>query len=258
MRRPATSGLLLLGVLGAVLPARGTPGDPLAELRATLSRLEGREPIRAAVEVQLYTQTREDGKPRPEQGRGTVRVEDGPEGLRVIYPRATLERAAEEERAHRADPEKTTPTASVLRQVDANDLAEILSFAGPLATRLAHATVIGEHPDGTAGRPARLLELKLTPPLNQVERKHVKESALTMKLWLGADGVPFAAESTMKAKAGLLFLTFDTENRERWDLARVGNRLVVTRRHQETSGAGLGQAFERRVTEVVSVEGEAR
>ncbi|HZF13691.1 MAG TPA: hypothetical protein VFE33_33275 [Thermoanaerobaculia bacterium] len=256
-RRPGRSALLLLLLLatGAV-PAAAAPADPLAELRAALGRLDGHEPIRAAVEVQLFTQTKEDGKPHPEQGKGTIRVEDGPEGLRVSYPRAALERMAEEERAHRADPEKTTPTAAVLREVNANELAEVLSFAGPLATRLAHATVIDEHADGTAGRPARLLVLKVSPTLSQAERKHVKESAATLKVWLGPDGVPFAAESVVKVKAGFLLLTFSTETKERWDLARVGNRLVVTRRHQETSGAGLGQEFERRVTEVVSVEAE--
>jgi hypothetical protein len=77
-----------------------------------------------------------------------------------------------------------------------------------------------------------------------------------MKLWLGQDGIPFAAESTLKAKAGFLFINFNTENHERWDLARVGNRLVVTRHHRETSGAGLGQEFERKSTVVVSVEAE--
>jgi hypothetical protein len=258
MRRRRTVRSVLLTLLlatGVGLPARAAP-DPLADLRAALGRLNGREPIRAAVEVQLFTQTKEDGKPRPEQGKGTIRVEDGPEGLRVSYPRAALERVAEEERVHRVDPEKTTPTAAVLRELDANELAEVLSFAGPLATRLTHATVVDEHPDGTAGRPARLLVLKLSPTLTQAERKHVKESALSLKLWLGPDGVPFAAESILKVKAGFLLLTFNTETKERWDLARVGNRLVVTRHHQETSGAGLGQEFERKVTEVVSVEAE--
>ena len=256
-RRPLARGALLAALLaalfvGAALPARA---DGLAEARAALGRLNGRDPIRAAVEVQIFTETKEDGKPRPEQGKGTVRVEDGPEGLKVTYPNALLERAAQESRLHRADPERTTPTEAVLREINGLDLAQVLSFAGPLALRIERATILEERPEALAGRPAKLVVLKVEPSIPQAERKHVKESKVTMKLWLGADGVPLAVESTMQIKVGFLFLTFNTENRERWDLGRAGNRLVVTRRHQETAGAGLGQEFRRRVTEVVSVEG---
>ncbi len=247
--------LLAAGLaLGAALPARA---DGLAEVRAALARLNGREPVHAAVEVQLFTETKEDGKPRPEQGKGTVQVEDGPEGLKVTYPTALLERGAQEARAHRADPERTTPTEAVLREINGTDLAEALSFAGPLATRIERAKLALERPEALAGKPAKLVVLNLELAVAEAERKHIKDSRVTLKLWLAPDGVPLAAESTTEIKAGFLFLTFTTENRERWDLARVGNRLVVTRRHQETSGAGLGQEFHRRVTEVLSVEGEA-
>ncbi|HEV7516180.1 MAG TPA: hypothetical protein VGR07_07755 [Thermoanaerobaculia bacterium] len=250
-RQPARGALLAALLCVTALPAHA---DGLAEVRAALGRLNGRDPIRAAVEVQIFTETKEDGKPRPEQGKGTVRVEDGPEGLKVTYSNALLERAAQEARLHRADPERTTPTEAVLREINGLDLAQSLSFAGPLALRVERATVLEERPEALAGRPAKLVVLKVEPSLPEAERKHVKESKLTLKLWLGPDGVPLAAESIMQIKAGFLFLVFTTENRERWDLARVGNRLVVTRRHQETSGAGLGQEFKRRVTEVVSVE----
>jgi hypothetical protein len=248
----------LRGLLAAALAAGlGSPAsaDGLAEVRSALTRLDGREPIRAAVEVQLFQQTKEDGKPRPEQGRGTVEVEDGPEGLKVSYPTAILDRARQESRLHRADPERTTPTESVLREINANDLAQSLSFAGPLALRLERAVLLEERADGLAGRPAKLVVLKLDPALPQAERKHIKESTATLRLWLGPDGVPLAAESILKVKAGILFLTFSTETRERRDFAKVGNRLVVTRRHEETSGTGLGQEFQRKVTEVLSVEG---
>jgi hypothetical protein len=258
----------LAALLGAALGlTAAAPGcaDGLSEVRAALARLNGREPVRATIEVQLYSETKEDGKPRPEQGKGTVRVEDGPEGLRVTYPSALLERGAQEARQHRADPEKTSPTEAVLREINATDLAEALSFAGPLTTRISRAKLLEERPEalagvasvaGVAGRPAKLVILGLDLAVAQVERKHIKESSVALKLWLGPDGVPLAAESTTRIKAGFLFLTFTTENRERWDLARVGNRLVVNRRHQETSGAGLGQEFHRKVTEVVNVEGK--
>jgi hypothetical protein len=251
-RRPR--GALLAARLCAALSPGAARADGLAEARAALARLNGREPIRAAVEVQIFTETKEDGKSRPEQGKGTVRVEDGPEGLKVTYPNALLERAAQEARLHQADPERTTPTEAVLREINGLDLGQAVSFAGPLALRIEHATVLEERPEAVAGRPAKLVVLKAEPAINQAERKHIKGSKVTVKLWLGPDGVPLAAESRMEIKVGFLFLTFNTENRERWDLARAGNRLVVTRRHQETAGAGLGQEFHRRVTEVVSVE----
>jgi hypothetical protein len=248
-RLPLAAALLLL----TALPVQA---DGLSDVRGALARLNGREPIRAAVEIQVYLETREEGSRRPEQGRGEVRVEDGAEGLRVTFPAAALDKAAQESRLHRSDPERTTPTEAVLREVNAVEIAELLSFAGPLAVRIEKATVREDRPDTLAGRPARLVVLKVEPSLPQAERKHIKESDSTLRLWLGGDGVPLAAESVQRIKAGILFLTFTTENRERWDLAQVGKRLVVTRRHQETTGAGLGQEFQRKVTEVVSVEGE--
>lgn len=256
-RRPAGLLVAVLLYAGAALGATAPPRvDGLAEARAALARLHGREPLRAAVEVEVFSETKEDGKPSPEQAKGTVRVEDGPEGLRVTYPSALLERVAEEARQHQANPENRSPAEAVIREINGTDLASDLSFAGPLTTRIARAKILEEHPDAVSGRPAKLVVLSVDLPASQAEKKHIKDSKVTLKLWLGADGVPLAAESTTEIKAGFLFLTFTTESRERWDLVRVGNRLVVTRRHQETSGAGLGQEFHRRVTEVVSVEGE--
>ncbi len=261
--RQRAAGLLLAALLcaapyaGQVLGAAAPPRvDGLTEARAALARLHGREPLHGAVEVEVFSETKEDGKPSPEQAKGTVRVEDGPEGLRVTYPNALLERVAEEARQHQANPESRSPTEAVIREINGTDLANDLSFAGPLTTRIARAKILEEHPDAVSGRPAKLVVLGLDLAASQAEKKHIKDSKVTLKLWLGADGVPLAAESTTEIKAGFLFLTFTTESREHWDLARVGNRLVVTRRHQETSGAGLGQEFKRRVTEVVSVEGE--
>jgi hypothetical protein len=253
---PTGPGTILRTLAILLLAALPLHADGLADVRAALARLTGREPIRAAVEVQVFFESKDEGKRRPEQGKGVVRVEDGADGLHVTFPAAALDRAAQESRLRQADPERTTPTEAVLREVNAVGLTELLSFAGPLAVRLQRATVREERPDALAGRPARLLVMKVEPSLPQAERKHVKESDLTLRLWLGPDGVPLAAESVQRIKAGILFLTFTTESRERWDLARVGNRLVVTRRHQETSGAGLGQEFQRKVTEVVSLEGE--
>lgn len=253
MRRfPLSAALLVLPLLTA-LPVRA---DGLADVRGALARLNGREPVRATVEVQVYLETREEGNRRPEQGRGAVRVEDGAEGLRVTFPAAALDRVAQEARLQRSDPERTTPTEAVLREVNAVGLSELLSFAGPLAVRIEKAAVREDRPDTLSGHAARLVVLKVEPSLPQAERKHVKDSDSTMRLWLGPDGVPLAAESVQRIKAGILFLTFTTESRERWDFAQVGKRLVVTKRHQETTGAGLGQEFQRKVTEVVSLEGE--
>jgi hypothetical protein len=258
-RRPA--GLLLLAALLGAGPALGAAPPPprvdaLAELRAALAKLNGREPIHATIETQVFSETKEDGKTIPEQGKGTIQVEDGPEGLRVTFPVAFLERGAEEARQHRADPERPTPTQTVLREINATDLSEALSFAGSLATRISHAKLTLERPEAVAGRPAKLVVLTAPLAVPEAERKHIKDSKVTLKVWLSPDGVPLVAESLTEIKVGLLFLTFTTESRDHWDLVRVGNRLVVTRRHQETNGAGLGQEFHRRVTEVVSVEGE--
>jgi hypothetical protein len=249
--RAAGIGLLAAAGLGmAAAPARA---DGLSDLRAALARLPGMAPVRAALELSVANRTKGESN-RIDEGRTRVELAAGPQGLSIRYPQAELDQAGAEMRAQRANPERASPERTALREVNGLDAAEYLSFAGSLLARLERATLVEERREAYQGRPASVLVLKLAPALRKEEMAHVKESVYTMKLWVGGDGVPLAAETSLQGKAGILFLNFRNLSHERWEFARAGDRLVVTRHHQEVDAMGLGQEFHRRTTAVLTLE----
>ncbi len=75
-----------------------------------------------------------------------------------------------------------------------------------------------------------------------------------MTLWLGPDGVPVAADTARKVRAGLLFLNVTNDERVHRELALVSGRLVATRSRVEQRVSGLGQSFDKTVETVAMLE----
>jgi len=248
--RSLRAARLALFTLLAAAPARA---DGLADLRATLARLPGAATVRAALDLYVVNRTKGEAN-RDDEGRTKVDLAAGPQGLSITYRQAEIDEAGAEMRAQRANPERASPERTALREVNGLDVAEYLSFAGPLLARLERATLVGERREAYQGKPANVLTLKLEPALRKEEMAHVKESVYTMKLWVGGDGLPLAAETSLHGKAGILFLNFKNLSHETWEFARAGDRLVVTRHHQEIDASGLGQEFHRRTTAVITLE----
>jgi len=240
-------------VVALALGGTQARADGLSDLRAALSRLPGVAPVRAALELSVANRTKGESN-RADEGRTRVELAAGPQGISISYPQAELDQAGAEMKVQRANPERATPERTALREVNGLDVAEYLSFAGPLLARLERATLVEERREAYGGRPASVLVLRLEPALRKEEMAHVKESVYTMKLWVGNDGVPVAAETSLHGKAGILFLNFKNLSHETWEFARAGDRLVVTRHHQEVDASGLGQEFHRRTTAVLTLQ----
>ncbi len=247
----AVASLLVAALFAAAAPP--ARADGLGDLRATLARLPGASPVRAALDLAVVNRTKGEAN-RADEGRTRVELAAGPQGLSITFPAAELDQAKAEMMAQRANPERPTPERTALREVNGLDISEYLSFAGPFLARLERATLVEEHREAYEGRPANLLTLKLVPALRKEEMAHVKESDYTMKVWVGGDGVPLAAETSLHGKAGILFLNFKNLSHESWDFAHAADRLIVVRHHQEVDASGLGQEFHRRTTAVITLE----
>jgi hypothetical protein len=254
-RRGTLGSLYVAGLVSIALIASSgaARADGLSDLRATLARLPGVAPVRAALELSVVNRTKGESN-RADEGRTRVQLASGPQGLSITYPETELAQAGAEMRAQRADPERRSPGRTALREVNGLDISEYLSFAGPLLARLERATLVEEHGEAYQGRPAKVLVLKLEPALRKEELAHLKETVYTMKLWLAGDGLPVAAETSLHGKAGILFLNFRNLSHETWEFARAADRLVVTKHHQEIDASGLGQEFHRRTTAVITLE----
>lgn len=68
----------------------------LDDLRASLQRLQGSDPVKATLEHSFWRQTTDDKKPVISQGKVAAHLEEGPQGLKVTWARPTLQQAVKE------------------------------------------------------------------------------------------------------------------------------------------------------------------
>ncbi len=240
--------LIVLLCLALPLPAHG-----LDDLRAALQKVQGGEPVKAALEHSFWRQTMDDKKPIVSQGKITAQVEDGPQGFRVTWGRPILQQAFKEMAAQEREPEKTSPTRTALRNVDPLETAESLNHAEALLRDLAQAQVQEEKAEAWQGRPAKLLVLKLTPKIPESQKKYLKELKVDAKVWVGADGLPLAFSSSVAYKGSRMFISFEGGNTQERQFTRVGNRLIVTRATSEEHNAGFGASSQTKKTTTLTV-----
>jgi hypothetical protein len=232
------TGLRLLSA--AALLACGTvhaEGDPLDAVRATLRQFAGTTPVKAQLE-RAITWERKD---RPlEAGRVTLEVSAGRDGASVDYPAALLAQL-QAERSD-PDPDRPKPSRRTLENFDVSDVADMLNAAPGLLNDLDGATLKSDTAVEYQGRPARLLELDLLMHISKADRKWLKSSARSMKLWVTPEGLPLAEQSEAAYSVGLLVFTFDARDSSAHSYAPMGDRLVVLKRSARYDGEGLGES----------------
>ena len=229
---------ILLLSLALPLGANG-----LDDLRSSLQKLQGSEPVKATLDHSFWRQTMDDKKPLVSQGKG----------LKVAWCRGTLQQAAKELAAQEREPDRPAPTRIALRNVDPLEVGESLSHAEALLRDLAQAQVQEERADTWQGRSAKLLVLKLTPKIPESQRKYLKELKVDAKVWIGADGVTLAFASSVSFKGSRMFISFEGGNTQELHFSRVGNRLVTTRATSEDRSSGCGASTQTKKTTTLTV-----
>lgn len=242
--------------IALLLATPALQADPLADLRATLARFQGQEPVKASVDYSFWNKGGDEKKPIVSQGKATAWVEEGPQGLRMMWGRPFLQAAMEEARARAADPEKTTPTRQALDGLSPTEVMEYLNGADELLRSLDQAQLQDVKQEAWQGRPARMLVLKLTPKMGEREKKYVKQLEATARIWVGADGVPLAAEQRVKMKGrALMVISFESEQKEEFRFAVSGTRLIVIHHQSEQSGSGAGEQGQRKTQMSLTLAG---
>jgi hypothetical protein len=163
-----------------------------------------------------------------------------------------------EEQRRVEKPESASPVRDALFDLKPLQLAHTLDAAPELLRALQQAELLEQRPEVRDGAPVTLLVLKVTPALGTRERRYVKELSAVARVWLGADGLPVAAEQEIKAKGrAFLVITFESEERETFRFAHVGDRLLVVRHQGERTGSGAGEKSGRKSTTVLEVRSPA-
>jgi len=235
------AGAMVLAVIAPV--ARG---DALGDLKSALATLPGRQPLRASLEL---TSTTQDSDQKHE-GRATVRIESNETGLGVVYSQDLLLRLNEESRLEGTG--KPQPATTAIREIQASDIAETLSYAPVLLRTLDRSHLAEQKPSAWQGQPARQLTFNVDIPMTEKDKKHVKEMSCRMTVWLAADNLPLAAQLTVNIKARMMLISFEDQRKEDLTFAHWGDRLVVARKVSDESGSGMGQSSQSHKVETLT------
>jgi hypothetical protein len=214
--------------------------EPLADVRAALSRLAARDAVRATYEVQRAVVN--EGKFNNDNftGRVTIEVAGDGEGFHLIFPKALLDQIEREEGVAAKAAKPLTPTVNAAREINVTSTSELVDFAPRLLRMLEGAKLVSDAPNTWQGKPARALVIRLVDkPHDGPGKVTVAENRLT--LWLGSDMVPLAAEHLVAGKFSFLIFKGESRTKESWHLSRAGDRLVAHRHEFSQTGSGMGQ-----------------
>jgi hypothetical protein len=235
----------LLALLLSAAPA-DTCQDPLVELHTALGALSAKDPVRARVAHHLE-QRRGEGKDATLTKTDVEgQVAASPDGLQITWGPGLLERLLREEKRRNADPEAPSPTRDALAELDATDLARRVDAAAQLRLVLEQSKLVEVRTEPLDGAPRTVLVLQIEPSLSARDRKYVKKLEATARIWLGADGLPLAAERrvTVSGRA-MLVITFESSELERYRFSRAGDRLLTVRHEVERQSEGAGEKSAR-------------
>lgn len=247
-RRYRAAIIMLGGLFAATAHA-----DALADLRATLARLQGSAPIAGSLTI---TQQSRDGEgARAMRSQATLMLDvASARGLRIHVPAPALATAARERAAAQADPERPTPTADLLAAVGSVQVMRMLDAATNLQLALADARLLKDTVATLDGGPVRELTFDLPLRASKRNRSKVKHYRSTLSLWLSPQGVPLAYITNTDTEAGWLFLDFTLKRIESVRLAVTDGRLVATRLDLNQRTSGLGEHGATRTSYVLTLQ----
>jgi hypothetical protein len=227
--------------------------DPIGDVRTALGKLPAREPVRATLELQQSFVS--EGKFDNDKfaGKVAVELEADANGFHIVVPRTLLTQLDREQISKSRDPKLKTPTVSALNEIDPADTVDALDFAPTLLRLLEGGKLMSDAAGTWAGKPARVLVVRLADRMDPEDAKRVKISDNKLTLWLGADLVPLAAEHIFNAKLSILVFKGEMKQKKSWHLARAADRLIRARYESSQTSSGMGQKGNESVVATVRV-----
>lgn len=247
-----TTGFAALAVAVA-LPLHA---DTLADVRAAVTALHGAQPIHATAE--LHRTEKEEGRFSNDVFTGAATVDVGldSEGVHITFAPAVVEQFLREQREHTGNPKKVDATSRTAGHVSPLWVLEHLNAADTFLGLLRYAKLRSESRVAWQNRPARLLTFRIDEPepegMRGIANLDIKEH--TLKVWLGDDNVPLAAERVQEGTARVLLFHGSVKTVDSWSFARVADHLVVTRHDSSHNGDILGQKSVGQTSDVVTVK----
>lgn len=209
----------------------------LSDLQKRLETFSAKTPFAAAAKVQVNAAAQEDAS---HAGQGWFEIESGPGGFVIRISPKTLAAADREAAAKKHDPNAPTPTRTAMVALTVFDIMDSVDAASMLRDDLSGATLIDETSATFDGKPSTVLRVEVKPSFASKSR-FVSEPKIALKVWLGTDGIPRAAERVSNYSAGIGFVKGENTRSERWDFAVSGDRLYATRYDQNEDATAAGK-----------------
>lgn len=221
--------------------------DGLDDLRSALIQLQSADPIALDVQFKLFGRSGEHDELIEREGLISLRLEDGPHGLRAHYSPELLAQLHAEELAKIEDENVKNSALNAVGQFEYWEWRELLYPAAQLQLALARCHFVDEKPDQFEGRPARLL--RFTMPKTRIDksfRQYVKKYHSQLLVWIDEQGVPLASQWSEKG-AGRIFIVigFSFENETHMRYQRQGGRLVTQVREVKDESHGATMRSQR-------------
>lgn len=192
----------LLGIILALASTRAG-ADALGDMKAAMERLSAKQPVRATFSTEATVKSA--GRFANDNSARAVSTEvtHDAAGVSIAIPQALIEKASQEAKVNGDGENKAQNLIGSIRTIA---VVEALDFRAPLLVMLHNATVAEEQRVAFRGRPARMLTLKLNPRTGKesgVIRIGTLKTDDHMKLWIGDDNLPVAAERIEKKTGGV-------------------------------------------------------
>lgn len=225
----------------------------LDDLRAALRRLSVDEPVRGTLTIEQSVKSAGRFANNSAARLATAEVGHDANGVTISIPQTLIRRTADEVSTPRAAQTSAQDAVGSIRTLA---VFEALNVRDSLLGMLADASVVEEKRSTLNTKPARLLVLKLQPQrrqsANTIQIGSVKAED-RLRLWIGDDNLPLAAERVESTVAGFMFLHGTYSAQTSYTYAHAHNRLVLTRVEVAEGGSGAGQKVEKRSVQTLTL-----
>lgn len=230
-------------LLGLFVPSQLALANGQADLHSALKQLQSKNPVAINAQFKLVGRSGDHGDLIEREGLINLHLEDGRDGLRVIYSPELVAQLHAEELAKIEDENVKNSALNAIGQFEYWEWRELLYPAAQLELALARSRFIDEKVDDHNGQQVR--RLRFSMPHDKIDksyRKYIKKYKNHLLIWIDENGVPIASQVTEKG-SGRIFIVigFQFKNESRTEYQQQAGRLLAVKREikEESSGATM-------------------
>jgi hypothetical protein len=221
--------------------------DGVYDLHTALKQLQSSDPVAMDVEFRLFGRSGEGDELIDREGLINLRMEDGKQGMQVIYSPETIALLHKEELAKIADENVKNSALNAVGEFGYWEWRELLYPAAQLELALGRYHFVNEKPDVLNGQAVRCLTFQL--PVERVDksiRKYIRKYKNQLQVWINDQGIPVASKVSEKG-SGRIFIVigFKFKNETHIQYQALGKRLLAVRREVKEQGSGATMQSQR-------------